>query len=216
MSFSVRLFLIRHGQTAWNIGFDQGGGRFRGRADVPLDDVGRAQARATALALQNVPLAAVYASPLSRAMETARFIAQQAGLEVQPLSEIVDVDYGYWQGLTPAEVKAQYPELWHQWLTTPETVQFPGGESLRELRDRALAGVHKIVQQHPNGTVVLVAHQVVNKVLVCELVGSGLARYWRMQQDTCCINEFLYENGDFTTLRLNDTCHLKSDGWQAV
>lgn len=201
----TRIILVRHGQTAWNIGT---GERFRGRVDLPLDDTGLAQAHALAERLTDQSIVAVYSSPLKRAVETARPTAQQLGLPIQPLPGIIDINYGDWQGLSPAEVAKVYPDLYRRWLEKPHLVRFPSGESLRQVRLRGLAALKQVATRHEGQVVLLVAHQVVNKVLVCAMLGLGNSHFWRIRQDNACINVFDYQNGVFTAALINDTCHL--------
>jgi len=203
----TRIILVRHGQTAWNVG-SGAGERFRGRTDLPLDDTGLAQARALAERLAAHPIAAVYASPLKRAIETARPTAQQLGLPVQPLPGIIDINYGDWQGLSPAEVAQAHPDLYPRWLETPHRVKLPHGESLRQVRLRGIAALKEVCARHEGRAILLVAHQMVNKVLVCAMLGLGNSHFWRIQQDNACINVFEHQDGIFTAVLINDTCHL--------
>ncbi|MGC8825851.1 MAG: histidine phosphatase family protein [Anaerolineae bacterium] len=198
-------YLVRHGNTVWNRDI-----RFRGRTDLPLDETGLAQARATAQALANVGLAAVFASPLKRAFNTAELIAQAAGLVARPLPDLMDIDFGEWQGMSPAEVEKAYPELYRRYLEAPHLVHFPGGESLEGARARFVQGVLKVAEMFPEQKVCLVAHQAVNRVLLTAVLGLGTDAYWRINQDTCCINVFHYDPTAyrFTVERLNDTHHL--------
>ncbi len=202
---TTRLILVRHGQTEWNRV-----GRARGRIDIALNETGLAQAQAVAQRVAAFPLAAIYSSPLKRAMETARPAAQKSGLTVQPLEGLIDIDYGDWGGRSPAEVAEMYPDLYHQWHHSPHLVTFPAGESLDEVRSRTLAAVQEIALSHQAQTVLLVAHQVVNKVLVCALLGLDNSHFWRIQQDNGCINIFDYEEGEFKAVLINDTCHLEA------
>jgi len=204
------IILARHGQTAWNIG-SGAGERFRGRVDLPLDDTGLAQAHALAERLADFPIVAAYSSPLKRAVETARPTAQQLDLPIQLLPGIIDIDYGDWQGLSPGEVARVYPDLYQLWLEKPHRVKFPNGESLRRVRLRGMATLKEIAARHEGQTVLLVAHQVVNKVLVCAMLGLYDSHFWRIQQDNACINVFEHQDGVFTAVRINDTCHLISD-----
>ena len=203
----TRIILVRHGQTEWNVGAG-GGERFRGRVDLSLDDAGLAQAGALAQRLADRPIVAVYSSPLQRAVETARPTAQQLGLPVQPLPGIIDINYGDWQGLSPAEVTQAHPDLYPRWLETPHRVKFPHGESLRQVRLRGMAALKEVAARHDGRVILLVAHQVVNKVLVCAMLGLGNSHFWRIQQDNACINIFDYQDGIFTAVLINDTCHL--------
>jgi len=204
----TRIWLVRHGQTAWNVG-STGGERFRGQMDLPLNEVGEAQAQAVAAALAEVPLAAVYASPLQRAQQTARPTAEQHGLPVQVLPGLLDINYGQWAGLTPMEVAEGWPELYRLWREAPQRVQVPGGENLAVVRERALAAVEEVCLRHPEEQVMLVGHQVVNRVLVVSLLGLELSAFWRIEQDTACINCFDYRDGHWIARLINDTCHLR-------
>lgn len=203
----TRFVLVRHGQTEWNREE-----RFRGRADVPLNETGLAQAEATGrrVAAEWTPVA-VYASPLSRAFATAQAIAKHFGLPVQVHSGLVDIDYGRWHGLTPDDVKIRWPEIHDAWYHRPQTAHIPGGETLDDLRVRGLVTLHEVAAQHAGQTVVLVGHTVINRVILLAVMGLGNDRFWRLRQDTCAINVFEAENGDFTIVSLNDTCHLRSD-----
>lgn len=203
----TRIVLVRHGQTGWNIG--AGSMRFRGRTDLALDETGRAQAQALAERLSDLPIAAVYSSPLRRAVQTAEPIAERLALSVRPISGLVDIDYGDWQGLTPDEVAETCPDLYRLWLERPHLVEFPHGESLSEVHSRIMAALEEVIARHEDQTVLLVAHQVVNKVLVCAMLDLDNSHFWRIRQDNGCINIFGYENGLFTAVLINDTCHLK-------
>ncbi len=201
----TRFVLVRHGQTEWNRVE-----RFRGRADVPLNDAGLAQAEATGRRVaEEWQPAAVYASPLSRAYVTAEAISVRCGLPVAPLAGVIDIDYGEWQGLTPEEVAARWPDLLHAWYTAPQTVQVPGGESLAGLRERAMRSLCELVDRHRDETVAVVSHTVVNRVILLGILGLGNERFWRLRQDNCAINVFDADASDFTLVTLNDTSHLR-------
>ncbi len=205
----TRIILVRHGQTAWNVGASSTEGeRFRGRIDLPLNERGRAQAQALAERLTREPIAAVYASPLQRAVETAQPTARRLGLTVKPLAGIIDINYGAWQERPHSEVARLYPTLYRQWLQEPHKVRPPGGESLAEVRERAMAALYQVIARHQDQTILVAAHQVVNKVLVCAMLGLDNSHFWRIRQDNGCLNIFEYREGVFTTILINDTCHL--------
>jgi broad specificity phosphatase PhoE len=201
----TRIVLIRHGQIEWNRVE-----RFRGRADVPLNETGLAQAEATGkrVAAQWQP-AAVYSSPLSRAVKTADAIAGRLGLPVRIHAGIADIDYGQWQGLTPDEAQERWTEIYHAWYNAPHTARTPGGKTLDEIRVRAMKAVSEITARHTGQTAALVSHTVVNRVILLAVLGLGHDRFWRLRQDTCAINVFEMEGGEFTLASLNDTCHLR-------
>jgi broad specificity phosphatase PhoE len=183
--------------------------RFRGRADIDLDEVGIKQAEAVATRIANWQISAVYSSPLRRTLSTSEIIARHFSLEVKPLPGIIDIDYGEWQGLSPEQVTANYGDLYSMWLNSPHTVKVPGGESLSEVRERASSAVDGLVAQHQKETVVLVSHKVVCQVLILILLGLDNSHFWEITQDVCAVNLFEVRGGISSALFLNDTCHLK-------
>jgi probable phosphoglycerate mutase len=200
----TRLILVRHGETEWNRLE-----RFRGRADVLLNETGLAQAEAAARRIRaRWQATAVYCSPLSRATRTAQAIASLYRLTPTPLHDLIDIDYGEWQGKSPEEVASLWPDLLSAWYEKPHTVSIPGGESLDDIRARCGRAVSQIAAWHPESAVVVVAHTVINRAILLEVLNLGNDRFWRIRQDTCAINEIEVENDEFTLVSMNDTCHL--------
>jgi broad specificity phosphatase PhoE len=201
----TQIILVRHGQTPWNK--DK---IFRGTVDIPLDDTGQEEARLAGEWLKGDTIHAAYSSPLSRAMDTATAICQHHGLKVEVLAGLTDLNYGDWQGLPLIEVKAKYADLYRQWESAPETVRFPGGETLEEVRLRAWEALNEAVQRHPGKTILLAAHRVVNKVLIAAFIGLDNSHFWRIGQDTAAINRFQLVGDTWHLSLINDTCHLRA------
>jgi probable phosphoglycerate mutase len=201
----TRIVLVRHGQTAWNRE-----DRFRGRVNAPLDATGCAQAEAAAHRIASLwrPVA-VYSSPLSRAAKTAEAIARPFGLEVQFHPGLVDLDFGEWQGLTAGEVAQRWPDLITAWHAAPDGVCIPGGETLDLLRSRSLACLVELSDRHKGDTIVLVAHDAVNRAMVLGALGMGNDRFWQLRHETAAISVLDGERRQFTLISLNDTCHLR-------
>jgi len=202
-----RIILVRHGETEWNRVE-----HFRGRADVPLNEKGLAQAKAMAqrVAAKWKPVA-VYSSPLARAVKTAEAVAWHFGLSVQEHPGLIDIDYGQWHGLTPGDAKERWPEVIDAWYNAPHRARIPEGETLDELRVRAERTVDELGARHEGQTIVLVGHTVINRIILLSVLGLGNDRFWRLRQDTCAINVFEVEGGVFTLVSLNDTCHLPEE-----
>jgi broad specificity phosphatase PhoE len=200
----MEIILIRHGETAWNAEEI-----FRGRVDVELNETGIRQAQLLAGHLADVPIEAVLSSPMKRALKTAETVAGYHSLEVKIAPGLIDLDFGEWQGLPHLEVKNKYKELYQEWVSNPGSVVMPGGESLDDVRKRATVVVDEVVAAY-EGTVVLVSHRVVSKVLICALLGLDNSHFWNIRQDTCGITTFSYENGRFILARHNDTSFLKT------
>ncbi len=204
---TTRIILIRHGQTIWNR--EQ---RFRGQVDVPLDETGLWQARVTGeYVAARWPLHAVYSSPMRRAVQTAEATAALQGLTVQVLPGLIDLHFGELQGMHVDEVRQRYPDLLHAWVEAPESIDFPGGERLDDMRQRLVAALQEIVAHHPEQTVALVGHAVVNRVLLCTVLDVGNEYFWRLEQDTCAVNQIEWDGKRYLLKLVNDTSHI----WQA-
>jgi broad specificity phosphatase PhoE len=199
----VKLILARHGETVWNVEKI-----YRGRTDVNLDEVGIRQAELLGKYLNNWELEAIYSSPLKRALDTANIIACYQKISVHVAEGLIDFDYGEWQSLPEQEAKRLYPSLHNEWHNNPHKVKMPGGESLEAVRGRAIEVVHDVLSKYQGG-VVLVSHRVVNKVLICSLLGLDNSYFWNIKQDVGGITVFDYVDGRFVLTRHNDTSHLK-------
>jgi broad specificity phosphatase PhoE len=201
--FAMQVILVRHGQTDWNRE-----GIFRGRIDVKLNASGLREAEIIGEALRGADIDAVCSSPLSRALETALRIAPDDG-PVEALDEFTDMDFGAWQGLPREQVRKRYPELYDKWVTTPERVRIPGAETLGGVRRRALEGLDSLLEKHSGETVVIVSHGLVNKVLLCAVLGLEDSHFWKIKQDNGAINLFTYTREGTKLVMLNDTTHLR-------
>lgn len=203
MDAMTRILLVRHGQTEWNREEI-----FRGGADIPLNETGLKQARALGQRLAGERLSAVYCSPLSRALVTAEVIGGPGGLHPRTVDGLADMNYGEWEGHQHTQVKERYPDLYARWTVEPHLVRPPGGEMLEEVRRRATAALSAIAADSPETAVVVVSHRVVNKLLLCVALGIGDDGFWRIRQDTCCLNILERDAGRTSVVLLNDTCHL--------
>ena len=201
----TRVYLVRHGTTEWNKEEI-----FRGRANCKLNGTGQAEARALAEYFRNADLKVIYSSPLSRAEETARAIAEVQGLPVISEAAFIDLDFGEWNGLPLEAVKKQYADLYRVWRERPQAANFPGGENLTQVRVRAWEGLQRVVRENAGKTVLIVAHRVVTKILLCAVLGLDNAHFWQIKQDTTAVNCLEYRLGFFVVSLMNDTCHLKT------
>jgi phosphoserine phosphatase len=214
----TRVILVRHGQTEWNRVE-----RFRGRADVPLNETGLRQAQAAARRIAGTwTMQAVYYSNLARARVTAQTIATACSAPASADPGLLDIDYGEWTGLSPDEVAGRGGDLLKRWYEQPQSLQIPGGESLDEVRRRAVACMDRLAAQHAgNGppelggqggrgtqTIALVSHLVVCRLLVLAALGLDSSSFWRIQQETATMNVFEWENGVYKIVAINDACHL--------
>jgi len=206
-----KVYLVRHGQTEWNKKLT-----FRGRIDIPLNEDGHREAEALAEALKDKDIDAIYTSPLRRSIDTAQPTAKHFHLHIVPVGGLIDISYGDWEGLTFKEVKEKYKDLYGQWEKRPDLVRFPHGETLDEVRERSFSAFKGIVKENPGQSILVIPHRVVNKVLLCAVLGLSNSHFWEIKQDTGCVNVIEYSNDRFVVSMMNDTCHLKGIADQTV
>ncbi len=199
----ARLVLVRHGETDWNRR-----GIAQGQADVPLNATGREQARAVAERLADRGLDALYSSDLARAHETAAVIAAACDLEHRTEPDLREIDVGEWSGLTPAQIREGYPDVMDA-LARGEDPPRGGGETLAELRERAVRAARRIAARHAGESVTFVAHGGILKVLVGHLMRMGNEHMVRLSlRGNTGVSLFERQDGYLRLILLNDTSHL--------
>ena len=203
----VRLFAVRHGETEF-----ARERRFAGSRDVPLTPRGRRQCEAVARALSGVPVSAIYASPLDRARASAELIAAPHQLQVRVAPAFREMAFGAWEGLTRAEVAVRHPGEFETWTAAPHRVQPPGGERLDAVAARVGEGLAALCEAHAGGTVVLVSHAIVTRLIVLAALGLGPDRLWSVDASPAGITEIEYQDDWVTVHRMNTLIHLDSLG----
>jgi len=185
-----RLLLVRHGETDWNRA-----GKFQGQIDVPLNDNGREQSRKAAEFLKNIKLDFAISSSMLRPKETAEIILQyHPDLKLELRDELREISHGLWEGKFESEIESSYPGLLEEWKTSPETVQMPEGENLQEVWQRAIASWQNIVQS-VSGTGIVVAHDAINKAILCHLFGLEPEHFWKFKQGNGAVSVIDYPHG---------------------
>jgi broad specificity phosphatase PhoE len=201
------LFLVRHGESVWNRSR-----RYAGQQDVALSDLGRQQAFRIAGRLAGESLAAIYASPLRRARETAEIIARHSRQTVIVEPGLAEIDHGLWEGLTTQQVIREFPSHYDRWRSQPHTMVMPQGESLDDLALRALASLQRILAGYPGRNVAICAHDAVLRVLLLGTLGLGLEHFWKWSFENASLTVIqvhkMTDRDGFRLLRLNDTSHL--------
>jgi broad specificity phosphatase PhoE len=201
---STHFLLIRHGETDWNKE-----DRFRGRSDVGLNSAGHEQAQKIAARFAGAKIAAVYSSPLPRALETAAPLAADHQLQVESSADLLDIDFGTWEGLSREEAQTKFPDLYDLWMKAPGRVRFPGGESARQVRNRIENLLRSLSEDHLGETIALFSHRITCHVMLCYALGLPNDAIWRIRQDVACVNEFKERDGRFVLSLLNSTAHLR-------
>jgi probable phosphoglycerate mutase len=203
---ATRLIAVRHGETAWNVDT-----RIQGQLDIALNPTGLWQAGRVAQALEDEPIAAIYASDLARAWQTSQEIARPHGLEVRAEPGLRERAFGHLEGRTFAEIDANLPHEARLWRTRDPEFTPDGGESLLTFRDRVTGIASRIAESHAGELVVLVAHGGVMDVLYRAATGQELQapRTWAL--GNAAINRLLWTPQGFTLVGWADTGHL-NDG----
>jgi probable phosphoglycerate mutase len=204
----TRLLLVRHGATSLTAE-----DRFSGAAGVDLSDEGRRQAGKLAARLADDPVRAVYASPLSRTLETARILAAPHGLPVVERDGLAEISHGHWEGRTRREVEELFPDEYAAWEGDPFTFAPSGGESGVAVLARALPVLRAIVVAHPEETVLVVSHKATLRLLLSSLLGFDARGYRdRLDQAPACLNVVDFKGPVRARLMLfNDTSHYRDE-----
>ena len=208
-SANTRIFLVRHGATVLTAE-----DRFAGATDVPLSDEGREQAHRLAMRLRGEPIAAIYASPLGRTVETANILAAPHGIDIRKRDGLREISHGHWEQMTRREVEAQFPDEVAAWDRDPYTFAPQGGESGLAVTARALPALIEIVDAHPAQNVLVVSHKATIRLLLSSLLGFDPRRYRdNLDQLPAALNIVDFKDTAHARLTLfNDTSHYAEAG----
>lgn len=200
----MRILLARHGETSWNAE-----GRYQGQEDIALSPVGEAQARALGERLRQVDIDRAVASPLGRARRTAELALGDRAHMLTLDPGLMEIAHGTWEGLLASEIHQRDPDRLQAWRDAPDSVLMPEGESLQHVINRAWPALAQACSGLAHdATLLLVAHDAVNRVLLCRILGIPLSRLWTFRQAPTTLN--LLEGPDVDHLevvRLNDCSH---------
>lgn len=211
MTQATRIIAIRHGETSWNVDT-----RIQGHLDIPLSANGRWQAQRLADALKDDPMAAIYASDLTRAWETAQYVGRAQGIEVTREIGLRERGFGDFEGKTFAEIEALLPEQSLRWRQRDPAFSPAGGESLVDLRSRVINAAERLAAQHPGELIALVGHGGVMDVLyrAATRLDIQAPRTWAL--GNAAINRLLWTPEGFTLVGWADTQHLDDDALDEV
>ncbi len=204
------LYLFRHGATANNLAHPA---KLQGRRqDPPLHPVGVRQAELTRDLLAAAPLAAAYCSPLIRAVETARVVAEPHGLTPVPLDALTECDVGEWEGRTWDEVRASHPDDYARHMADQAAFGYRGGENFAQVYDRAAAALDELLRRHDGGAVVVVSHHVVCRVYLAACLGLPPGKARAVSLDNCGVSVVTWDGAKARAKTLNSSLHLSSVG----
>jgi probable phosphoglycerate mutase len=203
---ATRIVAIRHGETAWNVDT-----RIQGQLDVPLNATGRWQAARLGKAVADEAIAAIYASDLARAHETARALGDVIGKPVVSDRGLRERCFGMFEGHTWAEIESRWPDESERWRRRDLDFAPAGGESLREFYARSVDTATRLAAAHPGQTIALVAHGGVMDCLYRAATRIDLQAPRSWQLGNASINRLLYTPEGFTLIGWSDTFHLDDD-----
>ncbi len=205
---NTRLILVRHGETNWNLE-----GRFQGQIDIPLNNNGKQQALAAESFLKDIPIDKAFSSSMSRPQETGAIILNShPDIKLELKNDLVEIGHGLWEGKLESEIKKEWPNLLKQWKESPETVQMPEGERIQDVSKRSIKCWEDICKKlTPEQTALVVAHDAVNKTILCHLLGLSEANIWMIKQSNGGITvlDIKQEENEMNIVTcLNITSHL--------
>ena len=203
-----RIILVRHGETDWNKQ-----GRFQGQIDIPLNKNGKSQAKAASKFLKDIAIQKAFSSSMSRPKETAQIILNEhPRVAISLKDNLKEIGHGKWEGKLESEIISEWPDLLKTWKTSPEKVQMPEGENIKEVSARSIAGWKEICKDLKNDeTALVVAHDAVNKTILCHLLGLTPSNIWMIKQGNggITIIDLSEEEGQPDQITcLNITSHL--------
>jgi probable phosphoglycerate mutase len=202
----MNILLVRHGETTWNRE-----GRYQGRTDIPLSETGQVQVQRLGERLRNVPIAAAIASPLSRAKTTAEAVLAGRTLALELDPGLLEISHGAWEGKLASEVERDHAEMFGVWRTAPgrDAPAGPGAESLGDVEARAWPVLEKLCARlGADDTGLIAAHDAVNRVLLCRVLGLPLQQVWKFRQAPATLNVLSGRSlTELQVVRLNDCEH---------
>ena len=199
----MKLYIIRHGQTDWNIAK-----KIQGRQDIPLNERGHFQAQCLGKAMENRPITAVFSSPQNRAMETAIAVASPAGVPVIPVRDLMEINYGVWEGKTEEELLRDDRALYEAWWSHPAETAPPEGESINQVNERCRQAWKEIKPQL-TGDAAIVAHGGLLAHFMEQLLGSeSIAASTVAHNASITTIEYEPETERFVLVEFDDYKHL--------
>lgn len=199
-----KLYLVRHGESEWNIL-----NKVQGQSNVSLTNKGKQQAMKIGKRLKHENINLIFSSDLKRAIQTANIIGEFTKLEVISLEELREIRFGVWEGLTTKEIMEKYINEHTIWMTEPHNLSLPEAERLIELQERLLKAVSDLVRKDKNKNILIVSHGASIKTLILGILGIDLSFYNKLTIGNASLSIIEYRDYSPVLKVLNDTCHLK-------
>ncbi len=201
---NTKIYLVRHGETEWN-----STNRFQGSTDVPLSQHGIEQAKKVANKLKNYNIEAIASSDLSRALDTAKELANIINVDIQLNPGLRELSFGEWEGLTAEEILKLYGENYTTWRTTPTKAVLPVEGSLEAASKRGLKALNEVVNNNLGKTIAVFAHASIIKSTILAAIDADLDLYNKFWLGNTAISILEYRDDKYILSMLNDTTHLQ-------
>lgn len=199
-------YIVRHGQTNWNIL-----GKTQGHGNSDLTDKGIEQANELASVITKYPIDHIYSSDLGRAVETAEILGNTLNIEVNKTQALREMGFGVWEGLLQDEIKKDYSDVFDTWRNQPHLVDIPGGETLHIIKDRVNEFLSELNEKYSDKHILLVTHSVTVRVMLLSFLGSPMENIYRIKQDNTALNIVEYKDYGPVVIKMNDTSHIKNN-----
>jgi probable phosphoglycerate mutase len=199
-------YIVRHGQTNWNIL-----GKTQGHGNSDLTAKGIEQATELAESIVNYPIDYIYSSDLGRAVQTAQILGDKLNIKVEETEALREMGFGEWEGLLIDEIKTNYANVYTTWRNEPHLAQIPGGETLHLIKDRVDSFIQSLNEKYDNKHILLVTHSVTVRVMLLAFLNSGMENIYRIKQDNTALNIVEYRDYGPVVIKMNDTSHIKNN-----
>ena len=201
----TRFYFIRHGETQWNVEK-----RYQGHTDIPLSETGLKQGELLGKRFKNIPVDYVYASPLIRAVETAKFVAEATNNELNTIDSFKEINFGEWEGHTVNELKQKYKDSYINFLKEPFKYGFPGEGSFDNVAKRVMEGIDQLLKAHEGKNIVVVSHGGILKIAIMYLMEMDGSFYRKLWLDNTSITTIDFRNNEKFLITYNDKAHLEN------
>ena len=199
-------YIVRHGQTNWNIL-----GKTQGHGNSDLTPKGENQALELSKAIKEYPIDYIYSSDLGRALQTAEIIGSTIGVDIIQTPSLREMGFGDWEGLLIEEIKKDHAKTYETWRNQPHLVNIPNGETLHIIKDRVDAFIKELNEKYDNKHILLVSHSVTVRVMLLSFLNSGVENIYRIKQDNTALNIVEYRDYGPVVIKMNDTSHMKNN-----
>ena len=202
----TKLYLLRHGQSEWNIL-----NKVQGQEDINLTDKGIEQAKKAADRLYNEEIDLIYTSDLKRAYETAKIVGSRLNLDINKVEGLREINFGIWQGLKLDEIKKDYESEYSLWRKEPHKLNLETAEKLSELQDRMLKTTNELIMRNPNRNILLVSHGTAIKALILGILDIDISKYNKITIGNVGLSIIEFREFSPVIKVLNDTNHVRED-----